>query len=139
MEGEAFGSANIVPCELLDVNPGALDYAIRNVTHRLVDRVMCELEKGESICSLSLVEQNQFADLNSVEIRRTVNIKKLIRCKECKHRPKMSRRHFEDHRAEHEFIEFPDYKCPCRCDDPWYSYVPLDDFFCAYGETETQE
>lgn len=66
MENEVFGAANVIPCELLVTMPSALDHAIQDVTHRLVDRVMCELEKGESICSLETVEQNQFSDLNRV-------------------------------------------------------------------------
>lgn len=85
MEDEVFGAARVVPCELLVTMPSALNHAIQDVTHRLVDRVLCELEKGESICSLQTVEQNQFSDLNSVEIRRTVKIARLVRCGECEY------------------------------------------------------
>lgn len=84
MESKEFGAANVVGCEALATIPSLLNRAIQDVTHRLVDRVMCELEKGESICSLQTVEQNQFSDLHSVEIRRTVKITKLVRCGECK-------------------------------------------------------
>ena len=87
MENEVFGAANAIPCELLVTMPTALDHAIQDVTHRLVDRVLCELEKGESICSLQTVEQNQFSGLNSIEIRRTVKITRLVRCRECRWGP----------------------------------------------------
>lgn len=54
----------------------------------------------------------------------------LVRCKDCKHRP---RRLGED---EHEGLnlEFPDGKCPCQCEDPWYNWMPDDDWHCGNGE-----
>lgn len=85
MKNKVFGAERVVECELLDAMPSALNHVIQDVTNRLVDRVVCELEKGESICSLQTVEQNQFSDLNSVEIRRTVTIKPLVRCGECRY------------------------------------------------------
>lgn len=52
----------------------------------------------------------------------------LIRCKDCKHKPTGSG-------VNHD-ITFPsqDYKCPCRCEDSWYSWMPDDDWFCGNGE-----
>lgn len=52
----------------------------------------------------------------------------VVRCKDCKHKPTGSG-------ANHD-ITFPkqDYKCPCRCEDYWYSWMPDDDWFCANGE-----
>ena len=85
MENEVFGAANVMPCELLVTMPTALDHAIQDVTHRIVDRVLCELEKGECVCSLSAPEQIQAVDLNRVEIRRSVNFQRLVRCGECEH------------------------------------------------------
>lgn len=117
MENEVFGAAGVVPCELLNTMPSALNHVIQDVTNRLVDRVMCELEKGESICSLQTVEQNQFFDLNSVEIRRTVKIKPLVRCKECKH-----------HEDEEPGMVF----CP-KIVGSWVS----ENWFCADGERRT--
>lgn len=29
---------------------------------------------------------------------------------------------------------FPDDKCPCQCEDPYYSWLPDPDWFCANGE-----
>lgn len=53
----------------------------------------------------------------------------LIRCKDCKHKPIIpdTIHHFAD-------IVFPDDECPCKCDDPYYNWIPNDDFFCANGE-----
>lgn len=61
--------------------------------------------------------------------------KELIRCKDCKHRPRRS-----DVGDEHEGLnlEFPDEKCPCQCEDPWYNWMPRDDWFCGNGERRTE-
>ena len=53
---------------------------------------------------------------------------KLVRCKDCKHRP-------TGDATRHE-LEFPDWECPCQCEDYWYSWMPDDNWFCANGETE---
>lgn len=57
--------------------------------------------------------------------------KELIRCKDCKHRPRRS-----DVGDEHEGfnLEFPDEICPCQCEDHWYNWMPRDDWFCGNGE-----
>ena len=123
MENDVYGAARTFPVEYLDRAPVALHHAIQEVTRNLVDKVICELEKGESICSLSTVEQIQAVDLYSVEIRRTVNIKRLVRYKECKWQKKGT------------------------CSNPrfgnGYGYYPPppvgEDFFCGDGEKEAQE
>lgn len=57
------------------------------------------------------------------------NIVTVVRCKDCKHRP------IKPNDYENGFdLEFPDGKCPCQCDDGWYSWYPPDDWFCADGE-----
>lgn len=56
-----------------------------------------------------------------------VEVKELVLCKNCKHRPTET----DDEDMEY---EFPDDKCPCQCDDYWYSWMPKDDWFCAEGE-----
>ena len=56
-------------------------------------------------------------------------------CKDCKHRP-------IDYRTDKEpssfNIEFPDGKCPCQCEDGWYSWYPKDNWFCANGEPKNE-
>ena len=49
----------------------------------------------------------------------------IIRCKDCKHRPIL------DVDGE---LDFPTYKCPCQCEDFYYSWMPKDDWFCGNGE-----
>lgn len=67
----------------------------------------------------------------------------LVRCKDCKYRPHWDESTNPKERSGFD-LEFPDYKegnrCPCRCvDDPWYSFMPEDDFFCADGDRKEQE
>lgn len=50
----------------------------------------------------------------------------IIRCKDCKHKP-------SGNVAEHDII-FPDDKCPCLCEDYWYSWIPRDDWYCGNAE-----
>lgn len=57
----------------------------------------------------------------------------IVRCKDCKHRPKQT----EPSKTYGFSIEFPEgSKCPCQCDDGYYSWYPKDDWFCADGEAE---
>lgn len=58
----------------------------------------------------------------------TVDAVEVVRCRDCKHKPTGSG-------VNHD-ITFPeqDYRCPCRCEDYWYSWMPDDDWFCANGE-----
>lgn len=55
----------------------------------------------------------------------------IIRCKDCKHRPSGSG-------ADHD-LEFPDWRCPCQCEDYWYSWKPDDNWFCANAERREEE
>lgn len=67
--------------------------------------------------------------LDSVaEFAPTVDAVEVVRCKDCIHKPTGSG-------INHD-ITFPeqDYRCPCRCEDYWYSWMPDDDWFCANGE-----
>ena len=57
---------------------------------------------------------------------------KIVRCKDCKHRPVKP----DDYETGFD-LEFPDGKCPCQCDDGYYSWYPNDNWFCANGERRT--
>ena len=55
----------------------------------------------------------------------------IVRCKDCKHRGIMAGKTSFD-------IQWPDGDCPCRSDDPYYSWLPPDDWYCANGEREVK-
>jgi len=55
----------------------------------------------------------------------------VIFCKDCKHRPTKT----IPTKYENGFdLDFPDWKCPCRCSDDYYSWYPADNWYCANGE-----
>ena len=63
----------------------------------------------------------------------------IIRCRECKHRPRRSKEDdlvyapyniTEDGRVTEE----EDSTCPYLCDNEYYNSIPADDFYCKYGE-----
>jgi hypothetical protein len=56
--------------------------------------------------------------------------KEIVYCKDCIHRPKKI--YEEDNCVL--ILEFPDYKCICRCEDNYYSVYPENSFYCGYGE-----
>ena len=58
------------------------------------------------------------------------DIVEVVRCKDCKHRPTGTG-------ANHD-LEFPDYVCPCQCEDYYYSWMPKDDWFCRDGERKEE-
>ncbi len=76
-------------------------------------------------------------------LRLKSNVNPLIRCKDCKHKPYLAKRKFDGVEAIFRPLkENPEYEgeedmtCPFLCDDCYYDRVPLDDFFCAYGEAK---
>lgn len=60
----------------------------------------------------------------------TVDAEPVVRCRDCKHKP-------SGDGANHN-VEFPDGICPCQCEDYWYSWIPKDNFFCAWGERKEE-
>lgn len=62
----------------------------------------------------------------------------VVRCKNCIHRPiliDLNETGGFKFRAPKDDDGFGDSKCPClNEDDGYYSWMPEDDFFCAYGE-----
>ena len=75
--------------------------------------------------------RNQYdCDRLAVETAPTVDAVPVVRCKDCKHRPTGTDRYD---------LEFPDDKCPCQCEDFWYSWKPADDWFCGNGKRKDGE
>ncbi len=63
----------------------------------------------------------------------------LIRCKDCKHRPKIDQEDVKNDTVDGFSFEFPDdFKCPCRCEDPYYNWMPKDDWYCGNGERKEE-
>lgn len=68
--------------------------------------------------------------IDAVEQMPTIDAVPVVRCKDCKHKPIDT-----GGKGYGEDLSFDDdYKCPCKCEDPFYSWMPEDDWFCANGE-----
>lgn len=66
---------------------------------------------------------------NHVKYAPTIDAVPVVRCKDCIHRP-------IGDPCKHN-VQPPkenDYRCPCICEDGWYSWTPTDDWFCGNGE-----
>jgi len=57
-----------------------------------------------------------------------------VRCKDCKHRPTPDEKGRGVAPGAEDCYGWGDMACPFICADGFYSRVPDDDFFCAYGE-----
>lgn len=64
---------------------------------------------------------------------------KIIRCKDCKHKPHSSNKYDYDNGDCGFEIIFPDYRCPCRCEDEYYNHIPDDDWYCGNAERRTDD
>lgn len=79
---------------------------------------------------------HDYVDFNKKDVRDvwdelentpTIDAVEVVRCKDCRYKPVGTG-------CNHD-LEFPvHYKCPCECDDYWYSWMPKDNFFCGNGE-----
>lgn len=92
---------------------GFYDDIIKNITRRLCDEMMGELEKGEKIVELSDFRVSEMLTMNMVDCRKYIRFTELIRCKDCKHR-----------NAEDGFCE----------GRGWPMQLVPDDGFCDKGE-----
>ena len=54
----------------------------------------------------------------------------IIHCRDCKHEPTL------DEDGE---LEFPTERCPCQCQDFYYSWMPEANWFCGNAERRTGE
>lgn len=64
-------------------------------------------------------------EIHEAQAVASADLVEVTRCKFCIHRPTGTDR---------DDLEFPDDKCPCKCEDYWYSWKPSDNWFCANGE-----
>ena len=61
------------------------------------------------------------------------NISEPVRCKDCKHRPMKKDPNGNDY-GFNLYSSDDTEICPCIVGDNWYSWMPQDNFYCAYGE-----
>lgn len=84
------------------------------------------IQHREFVQNMSDIDRRTILDLPSAQ-------PEIVRCEECKHRPTKP----DDYNPitmDGFALEFPDEKCPCQCEDGWYSKYPDDDWYCPIGE-----
>ena len=97
------------------------DYLIDDIEHCLWD-----WESVDGITASTVLKQT----ITDIKNQPTIDAEPVVRCKDCKHRPKGTG-------ANHD-LEFPDCRCPCQCEDDYYSWMPKDDWFCKDGERKEE-
>ena len=94
----------------------AIERAKRQSEEYAQDRILVPFREADMIISL-LREQES-----------------VVHCKDCIYRPTaVEWKHGTDYVFPYEG------KCPCQCDDDWYSWMPDDDWFCANGERAVKQ
>ena len=109
---------------------------------KLIDRfdelcnTICQYSKKQRAVMCSSCELGIAFDV--VDDFPTEDVQPVTHCKDCVYRP-----YYEpsDSKSASDLV-FPDYRfnlCPCRVEDFWYSWMPDDDWFCAYGKRKDGE
>ena len=73
----------------------------------------------------------------AIDAQPTIDAVSVVRCKECKHRPIKEDADGADY-GFNVIAPNEDERCPCLVEDGWYSWIPKDDFYCGYGERESE-
>lgn len=107
-----------------------------------VEEIFLDLAQKRRLDYLHNVEESDVVDfardivkavIGVIKTSPTVDAIEVVRCKDCKHRPKVEEKHISGFD-----IEFPDYVCPCQCCDGFYNWKPPDYWFCADGERKEE-
>ena len=106
------------------------DFITNELSKAISDKLIQVLETNdEIIIKKPVLRISEYGPLDSVEYKKIIDWAPLVRCKDCIHRPTDTGGHGDGFD-----IEFPDNICPCQVEDPYYSWVPKDDWFCPDGE-----
>ena len=78
---------------------------------------------------------NQACDrhIESIKIIPAADVQPIVRCKDCVYKPRYEPPDSKDVWD----LTFPfewESPCPCYCEDGYYSHMPNDEWFCAYGK-----
>ena len=109
-----------------------VEFLKKELSKRMAEGVLDILSREPSV-AITKQDLKSFPDFNRNEANYQASIewKPLVKCKECKHRPK------KPYPGASRFnLQFPDGACPYYCDDGYYCEYPSDEFFCANGERE---
>lgn len=91
----------------------------------------CAKEHEKDFTGTGCIRASDLCNDTAVLLESLEKEEEAIRCNDCKHRPKVIEGYVE---IDGFSLEFPDFECPCRCDDPYYNWMPRDDWHCGNGE-----
>ena len=113
------------PIETINRYPSAVEWLREKINRDLYEAIINEAEKGEVIVRFGEVKEEAQAEFNGMTtFRREINIKPLIRCKDCKHRKRYTT-----------FAGSEYYMCDHDSDPHSASRsAEEDEWFCADGE-----
>ena len=106
-------------------NEKMADYIDRQAAIRNVCEYECKMLKP---CNTGCGSIDALRDLPSI------GAEPVVRCKDCRYRPYLPKECDPDESDGLDLVFPYDGKCPCECEDGWYSYIPEDDWFCANGK-----
>ena len=126
-----FSAKSTAPMEAIwEYGNKYVEFLKEKLSKRMAEGVMDILSREPSV-AITKQDLKSFPDFdrNEANYQASIEWKPLVKCKECKHRPKQPYPG-----AEGFNLQFPDGACPYYCDDGYYCEYPPDDFFCANGE-----
>ena len=129
-----YGNARIVPRGFIGMvnEPYVIERVCQDAARELIDKVIVEARKGE--CTIKLTEE-QFdrPDQDTIELRETIEIHPLVRCKDCKYWDRLEPGHPYGYcyAAKHGYMS-------SNWDISIYR-KQKEDFYCADGERKDAE
>ena len=91
-----------------------------------------------SECCIGLCQKNMCRIINRLnEEIPAADVVDVVRCKDCKYKPYSvdgKQTGFSVHPPDNEAE-----RCPCLCEDGWYSWVPDDEYYCGYGKRRNND
>ena len=76
--------------------------------------------------------------VNEIQEFQSEDVQPVVRCKDCVYKPRYEPPDSKDVWD----LTFPfewESPCPCYCEDGYYSHMPNDEWFCAYGKRQDGE
>lgn len=127
----------IIQCDEIQI----FNYVSGKQTKELCEAVANVICDGNTYAiKMSKEERENLPYLSGMKVSREIHIDPLVTCGECKHKPIKHDPEGDDFGFNLVSPNGYDNLCPClNTDDGFYSYMPEDNFFCAYGERRTDE
>lgn len=115
------------------------DLISRQAILKHIEKIRQSTQMMDDIHRASIIMNGMYLCEEAVMNQPSADAVEVVRCKDCKYRPYLPEGCDPNGSGGIDLV-FPDelsFKCPCQCDDSWYSYIPEDDWFCGNGKRKT--